>query len=270
LGPSANLTKLRDAKKHHLSKAVNAASAQGVKKSFLDHPTDLTAVPQDDGRPSLLVDSGHAVNTIPRTLLLDWVNSVESADVLPQPLEETGGEGLAGKARLFGDAVSPPDMEESFPDSIHEKKGEGDAEDDVFQSHTALPTIEENERSDVTADDTIGDEEPQILHHARSNTAVNLGAIGKHDFPLELSLTPFQTIPGAWPTEKRPSNPESIEFAPYEVGWFDMSRVWLERKLRTEIFWWPLSPPVTPKPGSTLVKISWTCVSYHLRSHWTF
>jgi hypothetical protein len=220
---------------------------------------------QNDGRPPLPVDSGHAVNTIPRTPPLHWVNSAESAYAPPQPLEETRGEGHAGKARLFGDAVSPPDMEESPPGSFHERNVEGDAEDDVFKSHTALPTIEGN-----GADDTIGDEEPQILHHARSNTAVNLGAIGKHGFHLELSLTPFQTIPGAWPTEKRPSNPESIEFAPYEVGWFDMSRVWLERKLRTEIFWWPLSPPVTSKPGSSLVKISWTCVSYHLRSHWTF
>ncbi|KAA8894728.1 hypothetical protein FN846DRAFT_894824 [Sphaerosporella brunnea] len=110
----------------------------------------------------------------------------------------------SSQARVFGDAVPPPDMEESFPGSIHEKKGEVDAKADVLQSHTALPTIEANERLDVAADDTIGDEVPRILHHGPT---VNLGAIGKHDFHLELSSTPLQTVPGAWPTEKRLSNP---------------------------------------------------------------
>ncbi|KAF8241872.1 hypothetical protein K440DRAFT_641098 [Wilcoxina mikolae CBS 423.85] len=66
-------------------------------------------------------------------------------------------------------------------------------------------------------------------------------------------------IPGSWPADDAIKFPETIEFTPYEVLWIDKAKLWLENRLKTKIFWWPLEAPVRTEPGAYLLKMTWRC-----------
>lgn len=52
---------------------------------------------------------------------------------------------------------------------------------------------------------------------------------------------------------------DEIQFEPYHLSHFDLFGVWLERKMGTQLDWWPLRPPVHPDT-SGLTRMSWKCV----------
>jgi len=67
-------------------------------------------------------------------------------------------------------------------------------------------------------------------------------------------------IPGSWREDDDVKLPETVEFVPYEIPWIDQAKIRLERRLKTQILWWPLAPPVRAEPSVRLAKMTWRCV----------
>ncbi|RPB16162.1 hypothetical protein P167DRAFT_352677 [Morchella conica CCBAS932] len=58
---------------------------------------------------------------------------------------------------------------------------------------------------------------------------------------------------------------DEIQFEPYHLSHFDLFGVWLERKMGTQLDWWPLRPPVHPDT-SGLTRMSWKCVEMRIHT----